>query len=123
MALVDNPQIKSAELLSPLPLYFHAYVAPFLIIWPIFARVFYTPSLYDQHIGSSEWTFVWCGTIITLQSLVWLSTNWNINLKGLFTATKVKRVEDAQLIKVIPIANAGTADICPLIREKVLHFF
>ncbi|KAI1079244.1 hypothetical protein F5B20DRAFT_544165 [Whalleya microplaca] len=119
MPLVDNPQIKSADLLSPLPLYLHTYVAPFAIIWPIFARYFYTPELYDKHIGSSEWTFVWCGTIITLQSLVWLSTNWSVNLKGTFTARKASKIEDAQLIKVIPVANAGSAEICELVREKV----
>ncbi|KAH9889635.1 cation pump, Ca2+ pump [Xylariomycetidae sp. FL2044] len=117
--LVDNPQIRSSELLSPLPTYLHAYVWPFAIIWPVFARYFYTPELYEKHIGSSEWTFVWCATIITLQSLVWLSTHWNINLKGTFTATKAKTVEDAQLIKVLPIANAGSAEICPIDREKV----
>ncbi|XDG09844.1 hypothetical protein ABKA04_009459 [Annulohypoxylon sp. FPYF3050] len=119
MALVDNSQIKSAQLLSPLPIYLHAYVAPFAIIWPIFARYFYTPELYEKHIGSSEWTFVWCGTIITLQSLAWLSTNWSVNLKAIFTARKAKKIQDAQLIKVIPIANAGSADICEIIREKV----
>ncbi|KAI1373317.1 hypothetical protein F4677DRAFT_228119 [Hypoxylon crocopeplum] len=119
MALVDNPQIKSAELLSPLSFYFHTYIWPFSIIWPIFAGIFYTPELYDKYIASSEWTFVWCGTIITAQSLVWLSTNWSVNLKAIFTASKAKKIEDAQLIKVIPIANAGTADICELNRENV----
>ncbi|KAK8128469.1 cation-transporting ATPase 4 [Apiospora sp. TS-2023a] len=117
--LVDNNQIKSAQLLSPLPTYLHLYVWPFAIIWPIFARYYYTPELYEKHIASQEWTFVWCATIITCQSLVWLSTNWSVNLKGNFTATKVKKVEEAQLIKVIPIANAGTAEICKLERIKV----
>ncbi|KAI0482057.1 cation pump, Ca2+ pump [Xylariaceae sp. FL0804] len=119
MPLVDNPQIKSAELLSPLPLYLHAYVWPFAIVWPVFARYFYTPELYEKHIASSEWTFVWCATIITIQSLFWLSTHWSVNLCGTFTATKAKSVDDAQLIKVIPVANAGTADICPLDRDQV----
>ncbi|KAI5917575.1 cation pump, Ca2+ pump [Camillea tinctor] len=119
MALVDNSQIKSAELLSPLPIYFHAYIWPFAIIWPVFARYFYTPELYEKYISSSEWTFVWLATIITLQSLVWLSTNWSVNLKGSFTATKAKKVEEAQLIKVIPIANAGSAEICTINREKI----
>ena len=117
--LVDNNQIKSAQLLSPLPTYLHLYVWPFAIIWPIFARYYYTPELYEKHIASQEWTFVWCATIITCQSLVWLSTNWSVNLKGNFTATKVKKVEEAQLIKAIPIANAGTAEICKLERIKV----
>ncbi|KAL7629795.1 putative cation-transporting ATPase 1 [Parahypoxylon ruwenzoriense] len=119
MALVDNSQIKSAELLSPLPVYSHTYIWPFAIIWPAFARYLYTPELYDKYISSSEWTFVWCGTIITLQSLVWLSTNWSVNLKAVFTTRKASKVEDAQLIKVVPIANAGSADICELSRDKV----
>ncbi|KAI0592865.1 cation pump, Ca2+ pump [Biscogniauxia sp. FL1348] len=119
MALVDNSQIQSAELLSPLPVYLHAYVWPFAIIWPVFARYFYTPELYEKYISSSEWTFVWLATIITSQSLVWLSTNWSVNLKASFTATKAKKVEEAQLIKVIPIANAGSAEICTINREKV----
>ncbi|KAI0397845.1 hypothetical protein F5Y17DRAFT_413752 [Xylariaceae sp. FL0594] len=117
--LVDNAQIKSAELLSPLPFYFHAYIWPFAIIWPIFARYYYTPALYDKHISSSEWTFVWCGTIITLQSLVWLSTNWSVNLKASFTATKAKKLSEAQLIKVIPVANAGSPEICTITRDEV----
>lgn len=117
--LVDNSQIKSAQLLSPLPRYLHTYIWPFAIIWPIFARYYYTPELYEKHISSQEWTFVWCGTIITLQSLVWLSTNWSVNLKALFKATKAKKIEEAQLIKVIPIANAGSADICKLERSNV----
>ncbi|KAI2605652.1 hypothetical protein GGR54DRAFT_621064 [Hypoxylon sp. NC1633] len=119
MALVDSSQIKSAELLSPLPRYLHTYIWPFAIVWPVFARIFYTPGLYDKYIASSEWTFVWCGSIVTLQSLVWLSTNWSVDLKAIFTATKVKRVQDAHLIKVVPAANAGSADICKLNREKV----
>ncbi|KEZ45785.1 putative cation-transporting ATPase 1 [Scedosporium apiospermum] len=119
MALVENPQIKSAELLKPLPQHFHAYVWPFTLIWPIFLRYYLTPSLYEKHIGSSEWTYVWCGSIVTLQALAWLSTNWSVNLKARFTASRVKSIQDAQLIKVIPAANAGAADICTLIREKV----
>lgn len=121
MALVDNPQIHHAELLKPLPLHFHAYVWPFTILWPIFLRYYLTPSLYEKHIGSSEWTYVWCGSIITLQSLAWLSTNWSVNVKALFTASKAKEVKDAQLIKVIPVANAGSPDICELLRENVRH--
>jgi hypothetical protein len=117
--LVDNNQIKSAELLSPLPTYLHLYVWPFAILWPIFARYYYTPELYEKHIASQEWTFVWCGSIITLQSLAWLSTNWSVDLKGLFTSTKAKSVEEAKLIKVIPIANAGSSEICKIDRENV----
>ncbi|KAM7212340.1 hypothetical protein V8F06_012276 [Rhypophila decipiens] len=117
--LVDSPQIKSAELLNPLPLQRHAYVWPFVIIWPVFLRYYLTTELYEKHIGAPEWTFVWVGSIITVQSLVWLSTHWNINLRALFTAKRARSIDDAESIKIIPIANAGAADICALVRDKV----
>lgn len=117
--LVDNSQIKHAELLTSRPTALHAYVWPFTIIWPIFLAFYLTPDLYERYIGAQEWTFVWSGTIITLQSLVWLCTHWSVNLKALFTANKVQSVDQAELIKVIPIANAGIADICKLSRDNV----
>lgn len=40
-------------------------------------------------------------------------------MRALFTSTKASRVEDAKLIKVMPVANAGTADICEIVRDKV----
>jgi cation-transporting ATPase 13A1 len=117
--LVDNPQIAAATLHNPLPLYLHTYVWPFMIIWPVFFRYYLSEELYDKHIGGQEWTFVWCGAIITVQSLVWLSTNWNVNLKSLFTSTSAKTVKEAQLIKVLPVANAGTSEICKIVRDNV----
>lgn len=120
--LVDNAQIASATLHNPLPLYLHTYIWPFAIIWPIFLRYYLTPSLYEKHIQSSEWTFVWCGTIITAQSLVWLCTHWDVGLLSLFTTTKARTVQEAALIKVIPVANAGSAEICSLIRDHVSCF-
>lgn len=117
--LVDNPQIKSAELLRPLPLYQHAYVWPYVIVWPVFLRVYLTQELYDKYIGAQEWTFVWIISIVTFQTLTWLCTHWSVNLNALFTAKKASSIEDAQLIKVIPVANAGAADICKLVRDKV----
>jgi hypothetical protein len=108
---------KSHYVLVPLSL--HTYVWPFVIIWPIFLRYYLSDGLYNKHIGGSEWTFVWCGTIITAQSLVWLSTNWNVNLKSLFTSLSAKTVQDAKLIKVIPVANAGSAEICKIVRDDV----
>lgn len=117
--LVDNPQIKVAELWKPLPTYFHAYVWPFAIIWPIFLRYYLTAELYEKHIASEEWTFVWIGSIVTLQSLAWLSTHWSVNLQATFTATRAKSIDEAELVKIIPVANAGSAEICKIIRDKV----
>jgi cation-transporting ATPase 13A1 len=101
------------------PLSLHTYVWPFAVIWPIFLRYYLSEDLYNKHIGGQEWTFVWCGAIITAQSLVWLSTNWNVNLKSVFTSVKATKVADAKLIKVIPVTNAGSAEICKIIRDNV----
>ncbi|KAK4040649.1 hypothetical protein C8A01DRAFT_35302 [Parachaetomium inaequale] len=116
--LVDNAQIQRADLLRPLPLYQHAYVWPFAVVWPVFLRYYLTPELYEKHIHAPEWTFVWVGTIVTCQALVWLCTHWSVNLNAAFTAKKARSVEDALLIKVIPAANAGSADICKLVRDN-----
>ncbi|KZF23336.1 cation transporting ATPase [Xylona heveae TC161] len=116
--LVDNAQIKSATLHNPLPFTLHAYIWPFLLIWPVFFAFYLSPERYEKHLQSSEWTFVWSGTIITLQALVWLSTFWNVELRALFTSTTAQNVEQAKLIKVIPVTNAGIAEICNLLRDR-----
>lgn len=119
--LVDNPQIQSAELLSPKPFFLHAYIWPFTIAWPAFLAVYLSAERYDRYIGGEEWTFVWVGTIITIQSLFWLTTHWSVNLRATFTANKVSSISEAQLIKVVPVANAGAADICKIERERVSY--
>ncbi|KAL6240001.1 hypothetical protein BDW75DRAFT_226706 [Aspergillus navahoensis] len=97
----------------------HTYVWPFLIIWPAFFAFYLSPERYDTYIQGQEWTFVYSGTIITLQSLLWLMTKWNINIRTLFTATKARSPDSAQLIKVIPEANSGSAEICRLLRDTL----
>lgn len=116
--LADDPQIQYASLHNPLPLQLHTYVWPFLIIWPVFFAFYLSPERYDTYIQGQEWTFVFAGSIITAQSLLWLMTKWNININTLFTATRAKSVDTARLIKIIPIVNAGSAEICPLIRDN-----
>jgi cation-transporting ATPase 13A1 len=117
--LVNNPQIKQASLHNPLPLQLHLYVWPFLVIWPAFSSIYLSASRYDQYIQSQEWTFVWVSSIVTVQSLIWLTTQWNINLKTLFTTVPASDVRSAKLIKVQPIENAGTPEICELKRDNV----
>ena len=117
--LISHPQITSSALLNPLPLYFHTYVWPFLAAYPLFLSIYLPGESYNRYIQSSEWTYVYLGSIVTAQALLWLSTHWSINVRALFTATKRLRVEDAKLIQVMPVANAGSPDICELIRDKV----
>lgn len=117
MALVDDSQVKSATLHNPLPISLHLYVWPFLIAWPLFTSIYLSDESYDKYIGGPEWTFVWMGTIITVQGLTWLSTFWNVGLQAIFTSTSAKTVQAAQSIKVIPVENAGSAAMCPIERD------
>ncbi|OKO99347.1 Manganese-transporting ATPase 1, partial [Penicillium subrubescens] len=116
--LADDPQIQHASLHIPLPIQLHTYVWPFLIIWPVFFAFYLSPERYDTYIQGQEWTFVFAGSIITAQSLLWLMTKWNININTLFTSTRAKSVDTAHQIKIIPIMNAGSAEICPIIRDN-----
>ena len=118
-SLVKNAQIHSASLHNPLPLYLHTYVWPFLAIWPVFLAFYLSEERYQRYINGSEWTFVWAGSIISLQSLTWLTTKWNVNLDALFTSTAAKDIRNAELIKVLPVTNAGSAEICKLLRDRV----
>lgn len=115
---MDNPQIASATLHNPLPLFLHTYVWPFLFAWPAFLAFYLSEERYTKYINGSEWTFVWAGSIISIQSLTWLSTKWNVNLESLFTSTTTSDVSSAKQIKVIPVTNSGSAEICPLIRDE-----
>ena len=45
-------------------------------------------------------------------------TKWSVNIQALFTTTAARSVDSASLIKVLPVANAGAAAICPLLRER-----
>ncbi|KAK5728952.1 putative cation-transporting ATPase 1 [Elasticomyces elasticus] len=119
VALVTNAQIEQATLHNPLPFWLHVYVLPFTAIWPLFFSVYLSEERYNKYINGQEWTFVFAGTIVTFQSLLWLMTFWNVNLRAWFTATRAKTIEDAGLIKVIPGANAGMAEICEIKRDNV----
>ncbi|KAJ5709456.1 ATPase P-type K/Mg/Cd/Cu/Zn/Na/Ca/Na/H-transporter [Penicillium malachiteum] len=116
--LADDPQIQHASLHNPLPLQLHTYIWPFLIIWPAFFAFYLSEERYDTYIQGQEWTFVFAGSIITAQSLLWLMTKWNININTLFTTTSARSIDTARLIKVIPITNAGSAEICTLLHDN-----
>ena len=61
---------------------------------------------------------VYSGALLTFQVLAWLVTKWSVDLQALFTTSRAEDVRVAELIKVIPVANAGTAEICKLERES-----
>ena len=115
--LVDNPLVQSASLHNPLPTFLRLYVWPFTILWPIFLGVYLNEDLYDDYIDGKEWTFVFVVTIFSLQSLTWLLTKWNVKFDTAFKTRTAGSVEQAELIKVVPVANSGSAATCKIDRE------
>jgi len=97
--------------------YAHAYAWPFLFLWPTFFAYYFSEERYNAYIGGQEWTFVFTGSILTLQALAWLVTKWNVNLAAAFTATSSKSVTSSSLIKIHPVENAGAAEIRELERD------
>ncbi|EPS35274.1 hypothetical protein H072_11456 [Dactylellina haptotyla CBS 200.50] len=116
--LVDHPQIARATLHNPLPTYLKLYVWPFFSLYPLFGAIYYPEENYEKYIHSSEFTFLYLGGLICLQSLLWLSCQWNVNIKTLFTTRSASDVFSAKLIKVIPVENSGKSEICEIVHDK-----
>ncbi|KAF3915613.1 hypothetical protein ABW21_db0208102 [Orbilia brochopaga] len=116
--LVDHPQIARATLHNPLPLYLKFYVWPFFFLYPLFGAIYFPQETYDKYIHGSEFTFLYLGGIVCLQTLLWLSCQWNVNIKTLFTTRAASDVFSAKLIKVIPVENSGKSEICEIIHDK-----
>ena len=85
--LVSSSLITRITLHNPLPRWAHAYILPFIPFYPLFGIIYFFK--YDEYIGSEEWTFVYFGSLITLNALCWLCVHWSVTLEALFTATKV----------------------------------
>ncbi|KAF3273893.1 hypothetical protein TWF173_010297 [Orbilia oligospora] len=116
--LVDHPQIARATLHNPLPTYLKFYVWPFFSLYPLFGAIYFPEENYDKYIHGSEFTFLYLGGIICLQALLWLSCQWNVNIKTLFTTRKASDIFSAKLIKVIPVENSGKSEICEIIHDR-----
>ncbi|CAN6644395.1 endoplasmic reticulum transmembrane helix translocase [Trichomonascus vanleenenianus] len=112
--LVPNPMILEADLHNPLPLVARPYVWPFIALYPAFGYVYSVH--YEEYINGSEWTFVFLGTIVSLQVLLWLMPFWNVKIRTAFTTKKAPSIEGASLIRVIPTANNGSPEICEIQR-------
>lgn len=120
--LVSSSLVTRITLHNPLPRWAHTYILPFLPLYPFFSIIYFFK--YDDYIGSEEWTFVYLGSLITLNALAWLCVHWSVKLEAAFTATKVystcnrlikaKSVAEATLVKVEPGPNQGKSEMCKL---------
>ena len=109
--LVSSSLISRISLHNPLPRWAHAYILPFMPLYPVFAMIYFFK--YDEFIGSEEWTFVYFGSLITLNALCWLCVHWSVTLQALFTATKVIPSNSGNLTYLGKIGKRGKSSQSP----------
>ncbi|KAF7723798.1 hypothetical protein EC973_001582 [Apophysomyces ossiformis] len=115
--LVQSKSIAAASLLVPLPKRWHLYVWPFAsMFYPVFLYVYFFQ--YDVYLGSEEWTFVSLGSILTLHALTFLSCQWSVSIKALFTCIKESDVHKATVIKLVPFRYQGTGALVEIHHGK-----
>ncbi|CCH46424.1 putative membrane protein [Wickerhamomyces ciferrii] len=115
-SLVENPAVKSSQLLRPKGFFQRPYVLPFVVLYPWFGHIYF--GYYDEYIKGSEWTFVYLGAIISLQALLLLMPNWNINIDALFNYSKTDKLDEATHIMIVAAPNNGLGAISEINRDK-----
>ncbi len=115
-AAVQSPEIASVTLHKRIPTHLHLYVIPFLSLYPIWAYAYYVK--YDEWVRSEEWTFVFSVLLVTGHALSFLITKWSIAAKAATTCFRAKSFEDAELVRVHPLAHKGEGAIVSLDRVE-----
>ncbi|KAJ1674926.1 putative cation-transporting ATPase 1, partial [Spiromyces aspiralis] len=110
--LVDVKSISSVSLHRRLPTSQHAYIWPFFFVYPAWLYVY--TFWYDKYLGSTEPTFISLLVLGTLQLLLYLMGEWNVNVQARFTCQAEPDLYKAELIKVIAAQHHGKSAICPL---------
>ena len=109
MVEVKSSLVQDSKLLKSRPLLARPYVFPFIPLYAFFYRIY--TQLYDEYIGGQEWTFVYLGSIISLNLLFWLMPAWNTSINLLFNYSKVSSLEEAEFVYVKTTPNNGSDDI------------
>ncbi|XBW37871.1 hypothetical protein QEN19_003446 [Hanseniaspora menglaensis] len=114
---VESSLVKSWKLLQAKKTTSKPYITPFIPLYSIFYYVY--NNMYEEYIGGQEWTFVFLGTIMTLNMLVYLMPEWNYTIKVAFKYKTVQNLSDAEKIYIQTTANNGSDDIVPIERHMV----
>ncbi|CAG8712951.1 24317_t:CDS:10, partial [Gigaspora margarita] len=89
--IVDARSIRKSSLHIRKPLRWHFYVWPFVCLYI---------------------------ALITMNALIFLSCQWSVRAKALFTCKKQNDVSKAKVIKIIPAPHKGKGELCDLYHGK-----
>lgn len=111
-SVVVSPLVEDSKLLVPKPLSARPYTFPFFPIYATFLQIYFTQ--YDKYIKGPEWTFVYLGTIISINFLIMLMPAWNVKINSKFNYNEAKSIEEATHILIYTTPNNGSDDIVPI---------
>lgn len=113
-SFVSSPIVRDSTLLVPKSLIAKPYVLPFFLLYATFAQLYFQQ--YDRYIKGPEWTFVYLGTLVSLNILVMLMPAWNVKIKAKFNYSTTKNVNEATHILIYTTPNNGSDGIVEIQR-------
>ncbi|GMM57539.1 ion-transporting P-type ATPase [Maudiozyma humilis] len=113
-SFVESPLVRDSKLLTPKSVMYRPYTLPFVPLYATFFHLYFTE--YERYIGGSEWTFVFLGTIMSLNILVLLMPAWNVKIAALFNFTEVDNLNAASDILIFTTPNNGADGIVEIQR-------
>ncbi|XP_048587357.1 endoplasmic reticulum transmembrane helix translocase isoform X2 [Nematostella vectensis] len=108
-------EIDYVKLYNLRPLVFHLYLLPFI---PLYGAWLYT---WLMIYGVSEYFeagLIAVAIIGLLQILSGLFCHWNVHVRSFFTCASESNPSRAKIIKVVPTANNGSAELINLHHDK-----
>ncbi|AMD21664.1 HFL192Wp [Eremothecium sinecaudum] len=114
--LVENAIVRDAQLLTPRELLYRPYILPFIPLYGIFLHIYFND--YERFIGGSEWTFVFLCALITLNLLIALLPEWNVDLAAKFRYRYCSTLEEASHILLRTTPNNGSDGIVKIERDR-----
>ncbi|EDO44725.1 predicted protein, partial [Nematostella vectensis] len=108
-------EIDYVKLYNLRPLVFHLYLLPFI---PLYGAWLYT---WLMIYGVSEYFeagLIAVAIIGLLQILSGLFCHWNVHVRSFFTCASESNPSKAKIIKVVPTANNGSAELINLHHDK-----
>ncbi|KAF7269070.1 hypothetical protein GWI33_017828 [Rhynchophorus ferrugineus] len=108
--------VQSVSLYTRLPIVFHLYLLPFLILYPVWIYLWIGLWGFWEHY---EGGFVCLAAIGCIQILSCLACYWSVHINCFFTCKKENDPFKATIAKVIPTPNNGSSEIVWLRKTKL----
>jgi manganese-transporting P-type ATPase len=123
---VESRGIERLELYRRRPLYLHAYVTPYILLYILVSSLYWRYwRLWEDKESQLAVCILAYGSVASLQILTWLSCQWSIAIEVFCKFSKVKEIEDAAIVWVVPRLQRGYDELCPLYSDTNLdrHFW